>query len=139
MCQEFSIYLADLQVIDLSLVRNPFNVEPWISRNEIWFRYEGFFQEHYIKEFFIIYLLLQLANVSQASLKKSLGVEHDVRCALYTTVPKIDTLVSAPSTTISLAAKLMYVRDTAGNCCFYFWHDGHDSRAVFIFINKRKV
>ncbi len=67
--QEYSRYFPDLEVRYMSFVRNPFNVEPDII--------PGFSA------------LLQIKTKT----RNRLGVEHDMRCALSTTVPKIYTLV----------------------------------------------
>ncbi len=59
MCQEFSRYFPDLQVIDLVLVRNPFNVEPDIVPDSDQYEFleikfdsvvKNFLKEHHIQE-----------------------------------------------------------------------------------------
>lgn len=127
LCQEFSRYFPDLEVIDLSLVRNPFNVEPDIIPDSdqdefLEMKFDSgmkeFFKEHSIQEFWsqasISYprvgklglkTLLPFASTYlcesgfstllqiKTKTRNRLGVEHDMRCALSTTVPQIDTLV----------------------------------------------
>ena len=125
--QEFSRYFPDLKEIDLSLVRDPFTVEPDIIPDSdqdefLEMKFDSgmkdFYKEHSIQEFwtqasvsypgigklglktllpFVSTYLCESGFSTLLQIKTKnrnrLAAEHDMRCALSTTVPQIDTLV----------------------------------------------